>query len=158
MGLVRKLKQLYGINGSFIVTPSRGISENLRESKNKGQSGGKGVYVFSTIKKGKERIVYIGKAGTLQSDGSWGKQDLFGRISNKNYQSEYGKYNLTNPLNRQAFFNLVFAHKDAEKIKVYWFVTWDGVKYHEFPSLAEAKAMQFYYDSYKRLPEWNNKF
>ncbi len=158
MIIVQKLKERYPVNGSFYVTPSSSIANNIKTQRNNKIVEGKGVYIFTAKQNNQEKTMYIGKAGTIKTSGEWAVQNLFGRISNKNYQPVYKEFGLKKSVNRQKFFDKVFELEKADAIGVYWFVSWDANKFKELPGLAEALALQSYFDMYGRLPEWNNKF
>ena len=104
-----------------------------------------GVYVVFAVGTATE-VIYIGKAGTLQNDGTWKDQMLPGRLCNRQGQ-----------ISRCEFFQKMLVETGARELQVRWFVTEltaaDGVI---LPILAESQLLQAFYDDNHRLPRYND--
>ena len=91
-------------------------------------------------------LIYIGRSGIIQSDGTMGSQGIRKRLGMK----QDGMY-------RNDFFK-----KEMEKrqkgISVAWFVTFNIAGQKTLPALAESEAMQEFYELEGRLPELNKSF
>ena len=105
-----------------------------------------GVYYFLRLSKGKVDIVYIGKSGTIQIDGSFKKQTLKERINNKQEN-----------IKRQHFLEQKIEDETIDALEIYWFVTFDD-NHQDLPAFIEGLLMQQYFDIYGTLPPWNKDF
>lgn len=105
-----------------------------------------GVYYIVKLAAGKIEIVYIGKAGTMESDGAFKKQGLQKRLNMKQ-----------DGLFRQEFFETKLLEESIDALDIYWFVTFD--EYHQdVPAFLEASMLQDFYWMYDKLPSWNKTF
>lgn len=93
-----------------------------------------GVYYFLRLVKGKVEIVYIGKSGTMLSDGSFKKQTLKERINNKQEN-----------IKRQQYLEQKIAEENIDALDIYWFVTFDE-NHRDLPTFIEGLLMQQYFD------------
>jgi excinuclease UvrABC nuclease subunit len=75
-----------------------------------------GVYYFLRLVKEKKDLVYIGKSGTFNRDGTFQDQLLRRRINNK---QEKGK-------RRQVYFDEKIEEEMMDALHIYWFVTLDS--------------------------------
>ena len=105
-----------------------------------------GVYYFLRLCKGKVEIVYIGKSGTILSDGSFKKQTLQKRINNKQEN-----------IKRQEYLEKKIEEENIDALDIYWFVTFDE-NHRDLPAFVEGHLMQQYFDFYGTLPPWNKDF
>ena len=90
--------------------------------------------------------VYIGKAGTLK-DGIWSDQRLPGRLKAKQ----------TRGIGRNRFFRDRIRRDNLSGMSFHWFITIDKQN-SVLPHVAEAVAMQAYFDSFNKLPVLNNEY
>lgn len=131
----------YKNNGHFFFKQG----DNLRE-KSKDVPNLPGVYYIIRLSKGMPELVYIGKAGSMQQDGTFKNQTLYGRLNNKQ-----------NGMKRQEFFNKKCREENIEALDIYWFVTYDKNR-KDLPGYVESLLLQKYYETYGKLPVWNKSF
>jgi hypothetical protein len=105
-----------------------------------------GVYYILRLAKGKIDLVYIGKSGTINQDGTCKDQLLRGRINNKH-----------NGMKRQEFFEQKMMNEDIDGLNIYWFATIDKHS-NDLPGYVEGLLMQRYFDVHGMLPSWNKCF
>ena len=104
-----------------------------------------GVYLFHRNSKDGE-ILYIGKSGTITVEGTFGEQSLKKRINNKKSKN----------LKREDWLIEQFNNDSSlKRIYIEWLVI-DEKQY--LPGYVEACLIQQFYNQYKRLPLWNNRF
>lgn len=90
-------------------------------------------------------ILYIGRSGTLEKDGTYKEQNLRERINNK----QCGK-------KRQIFFKEILdSDPSLEQLVIEWFII-DEKKV--LPAYVEACLMQEYFEKKGKLPCINNSF
>ncbi|MCA6379286.1 MAG: hypothetical protein IM606_15730 [Cytophagales bacterium] len=106
-----------------------------------------GVYIFKTVKNGAASLVYIGASGTMRQNGKFANQLLKGRLNNMQ----------NSKTRRQDYFESEIAKNQLDCIKVNWWVTFDQSN-KDLPMYVEALLIQKYFDSHKKLPEWNTEF
>jgi len=100
-----------------------------------------GIYIICILND--EEIVYIGKTGTLKTDG-FKNRSLHKRINGKQGAIE-----------RQKFFSDKIKSGDIKRLKIYWFDTWSV---EDLPGYVEGVVIQEYFDKNKRLPIWNKAY
>jgi hypothetical protein len=105
-----------------------------------------GVYYIYRLAKGRVDLVYIGKSGTVQQNGTFKNQTLKERINNKQ-----------DGVKRQVFFDEKMESEHIDALDIYWFVTMNENN-KDLPSYVEGLLMQHYFDIYGRLPPWNKEF
>lgn len=106
-----------------------------------------GVYIILAIlKSGQKEIIYIGKSGTMNNDGTFKPQGLAGRLTKK----QEGIY-------RQEFFRQIIQDSSYKKLKFYWGVTIDK-KRKVIPQKAEGELVQLYFDNHGKLPKYNKSY
>ena len=141
--MINVLKKKYPKNGQFNVSMGQIITEAAKENNVPNDYG---IYLIYEGFDCNEELIYIGRSGTIQSDGTMGSQGIRKRLGMK----QDGMY-------RNDFFK-----KEMEKrqkgISVAWFVTFNFAGQKTLPALAEAEAMQEFYDLEGRLPELNKSF
>ena len=106
---------------------------------------GYGAYVFhkNTID---GEILYIGKSGTVNQNGSKHRQNLKKRLTMNQCRS----------IKRQKFFNQKFDEDSTlQSIVIEWMIV-DDKKC--LPSFLEASLIQKYYELNHKLPLWNKEF
>ena len=105
-----------------------------------------GIYTFEKKTNESSEVVYIGKSGTLNQNGSFKNQFLKKRLNNKLIG-----------IKRQQFFDQKLEDELFDTLIIHWFVTFDDNQ-QDLPSYIEAKLIQEYFEKYKCLPSWNNNF
>ena len=129
----------YVHNGRFLLLPNQSVNEIVvRENV----PNAPGVYIIFRCDD-LERPLYIGKAGTMNANGSWKKQTLRKRLTMK----QDGIY-------REEFFCKLMADKGLAGLTFLWFVR-HGQTSRVIPALAEMELLQAHYDQYGCLPELN---
>ena len=111
-----------------------------------------GLYIVYALKNGKIELIYIGRSGRHQSDGSMfirnaGLGGIKDRIVNGH---QFGKIP-----RRISWINQITNEK-IEALDIYWYATHND-KYSDCPRVLENKLLQKHLDIYGRLPKWNNE-
>ena len=99
-----------------------------------------GVYI---IYNSKGEIVYIGKAGTINQDGTFKKQGLRRRLNNQHHG-----------MRREDYFISKIEENNLDHIIIKWYEVNHGV----IPGYAEGILIQEYFNKYGELPPWNEGF
>ena len=99
-----------------------------------------GVYI---IYNSKNEIVYIGKAGTVNQDGTFKKQGLRKRLTNQHHG-----------IQREDYFISKIADEKIDYIDIKWYELTSGV----IPGYIEGMLIQEYFNIHKKLPSWNDWF
>ncbi|MDD2716796.1 MAG: hypothetical protein PHW04_12960 [Candidatus Wallbacteria bacterium] len=119
-------------------------SEKLRDTLNKEQKLlNYGIYYI----KMKEKIVYIGKAGSFSSQKGIVGQALKGRLCNKQ-----------EGMKREDYFKKMLKKSEANFLTIHWFVTWDAKEGCDLPAKIEAELLQAFildHINNQKLPDWN---
>ena len=105
-----------------------------------------GVYYFLRLANGEKELVYIGKSGTINQDGTFQDQLLRKRINNK----QEGK-------KRQLFFDEKIEAENIDEMEVHWFVTMDK-RNNDLPGYVEGLLLQRYFEVNGKLPLWNKDY
>jgi hypothetical protein len=105
-----------------------------------------GVYLLGALSGKAEHLVYVGRAGTLQTDGTFKDQMLLGRLQAKQ-----------EGLARQEFFRRRLREGAYDGLRIQWLVTWEQ-RVRVAPAFAEAELLQAYLLEHCRLPPWNKSF
>ena len=102
-----------------------------------------GVYlVYGLTSKG-ERLLYIGKGGTLNNDGKFKEQKIRGRLMN-----------VQDNQRRQAFFRHLMKSGGFGALRIRYLVTYGG-RLRIVPAVAEAQLLQAYFAEHGTLPPLN---
>jgi len=136
------LNSRFKCNGSFYLDPDQNIRDAIRINNVPNDFG---VYIVSKISDLKESIIYIGKAGSINNDGSLKKQGIRKRLGNKQ-----------GGIARTEYF-LNYMKRNKTSLRFEWYVTFNQ-DLCLLPSLVEAELIQKYYNEYKKLPELNKSF
>ena len=126
-------------NGRFSLLRDESIDEVVRREK---VPNARGVYVIFRCDDAQNPL-QIGKAGTMNQDGSWKKQGLARRLTMK----QDGMY-------RSAFFRKLMKEESIDRLTFHWFATHDGNS-KVIPGLAEMELLQAHFDQYGCLPKLN---
>ncbi len=105
-----------------------------------------GVYCVYALVRGHIELVYIGKSGMLEQNGTFN-----GSMLNQCINYKKGG------IKRDSFFKRMITKLGADALDIYWYVTFDK-KHPDLPAFVEAILLQKFYDIYGRLPLWNKSF
>lgn len=126
-------------HGEFTLLPNQSINEVV---KHEHVPDDPGVYMYFSRDDLKHPL-YIGKAGTMRTDGTWMEQRLNGRLTMK----QDGIY-------RKEYFRNLMAERNFAGLMFLWFVT-HGQNGKVIPALAELELLQAHYNEFHCLPELN---
>lgn len=104
-----------------------------------------GVYLVYGRAGDGERLLYVDKAGTLRSDGSFTSQMLDDRMTAK----QYGKA-------RTTLWPRWIEQMELEALVIRWFVTFEGEP-RVLPAKAESDLLQAWFDDHGCLPPENRE-
>ena len=99
-----------------------------------------GVYI---IYNSTGEIVYIGKAGTINQDGTFKKQGLRRRLNNQHHG-----------MRREDYFISKIEENNLDHIIIKWY----EVNPRVIPGYAEGMLIQEYFNKHGELPPWNEGF
>jgi len=129
-------------NGQFSLLPDESINEVVRREKVPNASEIYMIFRCDDL----DRPLYIGKSGTMMTDGSLKKQSLGKRLTRKQ-----------GGMSRIKFFRKLMAYSGLGGLTFLWFVTHDRDS-RVIPALAEMELAQAHYETYGCLPELNKCF
>ena len=137
----------YKLNDHFFFE----ASDNLKDVCN-APTDKSGVYIVYALKNGKIELIYIGRSGKLNKDGSMfirkaGLGGLKDRIVNGH---QFGK------IPRRYSWPCQIKLEKIEALDVYWYVT-HNEKYNDCPRVLESTLIQNHINIYNRLPKWNKE-
>lgn len=137
---IRSINSLFQEHGIFKISNGSELRNIVRESQVPDKPG---VYLIYSESVDFKNLLYIGKAGTMKTDGIFKNQGLSGRLCAK----QDGKP-------RPQFFQEVIDEYSIKALYFQWFVTFTkDIKI--LPAKAEADLIQAYYDTIGRLPLLN---
>ena len=131
------------MNGQFNVSKGQKITEAIKENNVPNDYG---IYLIYEGSDCNGELIYIGRSGTMKSDGTMGSQGIRKRLGMK----QCG-------MSRNDFY-IKEMKKRQKGISVAWFVTFNIAGQKTLPALAESEAMQEFYELEGRLPELNKSF
>lgn len=142
--MVASLRKKYIHNGEFQLLPDTNISSIVKKC---GVPDAYGVYIIFAGLKIAGLPIYIGRAGTVNQDGSWKHQGLKGRLTAK----QQGKP-------RNIFFREdIIKQNNLDGLSFTWFITHDGGS-GTLPCLVEAQLIQHYFNENHTLPRFNKAY
>ncbi|MBC8484551.1 MAG: hypothetical protein H8D45_00725 [Bacteroidetes bacterium] len=111
-----------------------------------------GVYIVFALKHGKIELIYIGRSGKMEKNGSIfirkaGLGGIKDRIVNGH---QFGNIPRRNSWPNQMKI------ENIEALDIYWYVTHND-KYMDCPRILENILLQKHLDIYGKLPRWNNE-
>jgi hypothetical protein len=111
-----------------------------------------GIYIVYALKNEKIELIYIGRSGKIEKDGSMfirkaGLGGIKDRIVNGH---QFGK------IPRRNSWPIQMIKEKIEALDIYWYVTHNG-KFNDCPRILENKLLQKHIDIYGKLPRWNNE-
>jgi hypothetical protein len=128
------------IHGQFNVAIGQNITEAVRKNAVPNEFG---IYIVHEGHNCTGQPIYIGRSGTILNNGERRSQGIAQRLGKK----QAGK-------SRNTLFKEVMKSKN-KGISVAWFVTLSSNGKGILPALAEAEAIQEFYDLHGKLPELN---
>jgi hypothetical protein len=130
----------------FFFKPTDNLGQVCNAPTNKS-----GVYAIYALKGGRIELIYIGRSGEIQKDGTLfiRKAGLGGIKDRLVNGKQFGA------ARRNSWKNRMTREK-IEALDVYWYVTHND-KYVDCPRQLENKLLQKHLDIYGRLPKWNNE-
>ena len=125
--------------------------DNLKEVCN-APTDKSGVYIVFALKNGKIELIYIGRSGKIEKNGSMfirkaGLGGIKDRIVNGH---QFGK------IPRKYSWPMQMIKEKIEALDIYWYVT-HNEKYCDCPRIIENTLIQKHLDIYGRLPRWNKE-
>ena len=137
----------YEQHNHFFLKPKDSLKEVCNAPTNRS-----GIYIVYALKSGKIELIYIGRSGKHNSDGSMfirkaGLGGIKDRIVNGH---QFGKIP-----RRISWINQIVKEK-IEALDIYWYATHNH-NYSDCPRVLENKLLQKHLDIYGRLPRWNNE-
>ena len=136
---IERARNQFANNGRFSVLPNESINEVVSREK---LPDAPGIYIIFPCDD-LERPLYIGRAGTINTDGSWKGQKLRGRMTMKQ-----------GGMSRRKFFCRLMADRGLSGLTVLWFVTHNQDN-KILPAMAEIELLQAHYSQYGCLPALN---
>ncbi len=137
---VELYKESFPIHGQFEISSGNELRNKIRASN---VSNKPGCYVIYKNSIESHNVIYIGKAGTMKTDGSFKDQGLAGRLCAKQEK-----------MPRPQFFQEIIEKHKISILYFQWFVTFNGQS-KILPAKAEADLLQAYFDEYGELPMLN---
>jgi len=136
---IESARTRFANNGRFSLLPDESIDEVVRREN---VPNARGIYIIFRCDD-LDRPLYIGRAGTIETSGSWKNQGLRERLTKKQERKP-----------RHEFFCKLMADKGLAGLTFLWFVTHDQNS-RIIPALAEMELLQAHYDTCGCLPELN---
>lgn len=130
-------------NGSFYLLPTDSINLAVRRENIPQKYG---IYVYFGCKGSENELIYIGKSGTLNQNGTFKNQKLPKRLTMK----QDGMY-------REEFFKLIMAENNYDKLIFKWWITFDDQN-KLLPGFVEGQLIQAYFEEFGCLPKYNKTF
>lgn len=125
--------------GYFTFKVGDSLSQKTKEIPN-----GYGVYrIYANSSEGE--LLYIGKGGTVYTDGGFDKQPLKKRLNNTQENMRREKF----------FIKKMNEDEQLKALYIEWFIIDEKLF---LPAYYEAALIQDYYSKYFRLPKWNKRY
>ena len=91
-------------------------------------------------------MVYIGKSVAITQNGEV-----------KNLLQGAGPNNEQEKVKGQLFLDMKMQKENIDGLDIYWFITMNK-KNNDLPGYVEGLLIQRFFETYDRLPEWNNEY
>ena len=137
--IFNQYRQLFPRRGTFTFNLGERIQDVVRKENVPDEYGA--YIVFDPP----SQVLYIGRSGTMLKDGSFQRQALRSRLTNRQ-----GK------LSRQQFFEMMLSERQLQGLLFEWFITFDETS-RTLPCLAESQLLQVYFECNGKLPPYNEK-
>jgi hypothetical protein len=138
--LMNEFREMFPQHGEFTLSPDQSVSTAVKEHDVPNKPG---AYVISSVTPSRTEVVYIGKSGTVNKDGSWKNQGLRKRLTKKQDNES-----------RSVFFKRYMEKHSLLGLHFEWFVTF-GSESEVLPIFAEAQLLQAFFCEHQRLPHLN---
>ena len=141
--ILQALQNCFENSGTFSLQKGELVSEVIPENN---VPNGYGIYLIFQGPNCEGKPIYIGLAGTMNQDGTMKPQGLAERLKAKQED-----------MSRNRFFANYIDKSSPNGLSFAWFVTFEdgsGV----LPAVAEARAIEQFFEKYKKLPELNKKY
>jgi hypothetical protein len=137
----------YKESNHFFLKPNISLGQVCNAPTNKS-----GVYLVYTMKKGKISLVYIGRSGKVNKDGSmFVRKAALGGIKDRIVNGhQFGK------IPRRISWHIQMIKENIEALDIYWYIT-HNAEYIDCPRILENKLLTRYIEIHGCLPEWNNE-
>jgi len=136
---IQHVRNRFAHNGQFSLRPKESINDVVRREKIPNLPG---IYICFRCDD-LERPLYIGKSGTMRTDGTFKDAGLGKRLTRKQGKTY-----------RRKYFCKLMEDRGLSGLTFFWFVTHDQGS-RIIPGLAEMELLQAHYDQYGCLPELN---
>lgn len=136
--LLREYKSQFPQHGACVLHLGEELRACLRDAAVPDEPG---VYVIEALHGDAAEIWYVGKAGTMETDGTFKDQGLRQRLANRQGKSS-----------RTDVFPQWIEKEKLSGLRISWFVTRTVAGRVVLPSKAEADLLQSYYDEHDQLP------
>ena len=107
--LMNEFREMFPQHGEFTLSRDQSISTTVKEHDVPNKPG---AYVISSVTPSRTEVVYIGKSGTVITDGSWKNQGLRKRLTKKQGNES-----------RSVFFKRYMEKHSLAGLHFEWFVT-----------------------------------
>lgn len=139
--------QKYEQTGHFFFKSTDNLKNVCNAPTNKS-----GVYAVYALKNGRIELIYIGRSGKMEKDGTiFVRKAGLGGIKDRLVNGhQFGKIprriSWANQLNKEKI----------EALDIYWYVTHNS-QFSDCPRILEKILLKRHIDIYGKLPKWNNE-
>lgn len=138
--LLREYRQRFTRGGLFSLAQGERIGQRIQKASVPEEPG---VYVIYGVKPETRSLLYIGKGGTLQREGTFKQQKLRGRLKATRGKESANK-----------FYQREMEERGLERLDFEWFVLC-GDDSKLIPAKAEIDLLQAYFNDHGQLPPLN---
>jgi hypothetical protein len=138
----------YKIAGHFIFKAADSLIQVCNAPSDKS-----GIYLAYSLAKGNIELIYIGRSGKLENDGTMfirkaGLGGIKDRIVNGH---QFGK------IPRKISWPNQMRLEKIEALDIYWYATHD-LQCNDCPRVLENSLLKKHFDLFGRLPRWNKEY
>lgn len=138
--VLQRYDKLFSTKGSFALK----CGENLRQCIHSNDVPEvPAAYLIYAVRRRRAELLYIGKSGTMRTDGTLKNQGLATRLRMKQGKQW-----------RAEFYEEEMRQRRLSGLEFRWWATFDR-SVRILPAWAEAQLFQAYFDENGRLPAWN---
>jgi len=156
--IIKKDLSNYEENGYFSYKPDEDfkVKCNTPIDVNKG-----GIYCIYRICKYEEELLYIGSSGQKNRDKTFkGRKSGLGGMKDRIVNGDHPKFKYNEDgkrIKRHKALPLYMKKENIEEIKIYWWITYDGILYFDFPTDIESQIRNKYKKMFDKIPDWHKK-
>lgn len=136
----------YSNKGSFTFSPNERL-----ESKCNAPTNQNGVYLIYKVEDDNETLLYIGSSGQFRNGVMSVRKSGLGGMKDRLVNGHHPKFG---KIGRKKAFPNQMNKENIDKIKIYWWVTWDNNQ-NDVPTKVEGQLKQIYEDKYSKSPPWH---